>query len=88
MRNYGDKIDKAVAKELGDFDVFPAKLRTAAGLLAAVQAIGRALKTGETRAQLLAMCKKALQQKEMWASMPPHAQANAKAAEKKHASTC
>ena len=74
LKNYGDKLEQQVAKDFGALEFHPQTPRKIAGLLTAVQAIGRPLKAGETRAGLLARCSNALTCKDLWKLMPPHVQ--------------
>ena len=74
LKNYGDKLEQQVAKDFQALEFHPQTPRKIAGLLTAVQALGRPLKVGETRAGLLARCRNALTGKDLWKLMPPHVQ--------------
>ena len=83
VKNYGDKFDVDVAKNIAGFDYHPEAGRKIAGLLTSVQALGRALSAAETRGSLLSKCKAALQHKDMWKHMPSHVQQMISAGEAK-----
>lgn len=74
VKVYASKLEEETAKVLVSFEFKPEVPRKISGLLTAVQALGRALKAGETRQNLLSKCKAALQHKDMWKLMPCHVQ--------------
>jgi hypothetical protein len=87
LQTYCDKLDKTTVQTLKGIEYIPDSGRKISGLLTAVQAMGRALKAGETRIALLSRCKSALNHKDMWKHMPAHVQQIINAGETKTASS-